>query len=196
MTLSADTQPKPTGRQQATADFALPPTISSPNLLDDNGEQPSDRRFRQMIYDLLHLETQMRAARDRLGAAMGVSGPAYAILMAIAQFQDTDPSGAGLRVSDVAARLHVTGAFVTAEVNRLVAEGLIEKRRDPEDGRAVRLALSQAGAARVMALAPKIRAVNDHFFGDLSAVEFDTLSTIVARMGDRLTRDLGQVLGS
>lgn len=157
--------------------FELPPTVSAEALLD-NG---ADDRFRQMLYDLLHLEAQMREARDRLGAALGVAGPAYAILMTIARYQGET----GIRVREVAARLHVTGAFVTAEANKLVAAGVVQKQADAADRRGVCLALTREGEARIEAIAPQIRAVNDYFFGDLTRAEFDALSTLAARFGNR-----------
>ncbi len=160
--------------------FRLPATVSAESLLEDG----SDERFRQMILDLLHLEAQMREARDRLGAALGVTGPAYAILMTIGRSQGADGVG-GIRVREVAAKLHVTGAFVTGEANKLVIAGLVEKRPDPGDRRGVRLCLTSVAEAQVEALAPRIRAVNDYFFGDLSRTEFDTLSRLGARLGNR-----------
>ncbi len=163
--------------EQGGGVFDLPLTVSAENLLDDG----SDERFRQMVFDLLHLEAQMREARDRLGAALSVTGPAYAILMTIARHQRTS----GVRVHEVAAKLHVTGAFVTAEANKLVADGLVEKRADPADRRGVCLSLTPAAQQRIRALAPQIRAVNDYFFGDMSRAEFEALSNLAARLGNR-----------
>lgn len=168
-------------RGAPAADTRLPPTVSSPALLDRDADGPSDARFRQMVFDLLHLEAQMREARDRLGAALGISGPGYAILMTIARYQGE----AGIRVRDVAARLHVTGAFVTAEVNKLVAGGQVAKSPDPADGRAVLLRLTPAALGQVRALTPQIRAVNDYFFGDLTRDEFEVLAAFGARVGGR-----------
>lgn len=169
----------------------LPLTVSSDALLDSEAAGRSDARFRQMIYDLLHMEAQLREARDRLGAALGIAGPAYAILMTIARADEpkdgaarrTADTAAGIRVRDVADRLHVSGAFVTAEANKLQQAGLVAKARDPDDGRAVRLHLTAEGRRRIIDLAPQIRAVNDHLFGDLTRDEFNVLARVAARTG-------------
>jgi len=161
----------------------LPLTVSSSALLDTGAEGSSDARFRQMIYDLLHLDAEIGEARDRLGAALGISGPAYAILMTIARADEPADQPTGIRVRDVAERLHVSGAFVTAEANKLLRDGLVCKARDPDDGRAVRLRLSAQGHRRILDLAPQIRAVNDHFFGELTREEFEILSKVAARAG-------------
>lgn len=154
--------------------YRPPLSTSSKALLEAGG----DARFRAMVYDLLALEAQMGEARDRLATEMGVSGPGYMILMVVAQAQPR-----GISVGDVARRLHVSGAFVTTEAGKLVRAGLVAKRRNPQDGRGVLLRITEAGAQRVEAMAPRIRRVNDYFFGDLSAAEFDILATLAARLG-------------
>jgi len=136
-----------------------------------------------MIYDLLHLEAEIRETRDRLGAAVGISGPAYALLMTIARHHEPAGAAIGIRVRDAADRLHVSGAFVTAEANKLLQAGLVAKARDPDDGRAVRLRLTAQGRQRILDLAPQIRAVNDHLFGELTREEFDVLARVAARAG-------------
>ena len=90
-----------------------PVTVSRPELLDSDGR---DTSFRAMVYDLLSVGARMQDVRDRLAAIIGVTGPQYAILMAIAHIQDAE-GGAGVRA--VARRLHVSGPFITAQVNLL-----------------------------------------------------------------------------
>jgi DNA-binding MarR family transcriptional regulator len=164
----------------AGAAFKPPLSVSSAALLDGG----SDRRFRAMVYDLLALEVQMREARDRMAAEMGVSGPGYMIVMVIAQ-QQAD----GVGVNDVARQLHVSGAFITTEVGKLVQAGLVDKRRNPADRRGVLLRLTGAGEERVHAIAPRIRAVNEYFFGDLTGAEFGTLAGLAERLGRKTAAD-------
>lgn len=167
---------EPSDSDNGAAAFG-PPLSTSAMALLENG---SDGRFRAMVYDLLALENQMREARDRLAAEMGVSGPGYMIVMVIAQKQ-----AEGIGINSIARQLHVSGAFVTTEVGKLVRAGLVDKRRNPEDRRGVLLRLTPAGEGRVRAIAPNIRAVNDYFFGDLSRAEFDALSRTAARLGSK-----------
>ena len=91
----------------------------------------------------------------------------------------------GIGISSIARQLHVSGAFVTTEVGKLVRAGLVDKRRNPEDRRGVLLRLTPAGEGRVKAIAPRIRTVNDYFFGDLSRAEFEALSRTAARLGGK-----------
>jgi len=154
--------------------WTLPPTVSRPELL----ERGSDRRFRQLVYDLLTVATRMDAVRDHLGGRLGITGPQYSIVMAVAQLQ----GAAGVSVGTVAERLHVTSAFVAAETGKLVRLGLLLKRPNPADRRGVLASLSPKGRLRIDRLAPEIRAVNDLFFAALERDGFAALACAAAAM--------------
>lgn len=151
-------------------------TVSRAELLDRDG---SDTTFRGMVYDLLTVGARMQEVRDRLAAEMDVTGPQYAILMAVFDLQD-ETEGPGVRV--VARRLHVSGPFVTAQANLLVQKGLLEKRPNPTDGRGVWLCLTEEGNRRIAQAAGMIQNANDTFFGSLDSVHFLVLSDIAARL--------------
>lgn len=162
------------------ADPFPPASVSRPDLLDADGR---DRAFRRMVYDLLAVGARMQEVRDALASEMGVSGPQYGILMAIAHLQDEkDRTTGGAGVRAVARRLHVSGPFVTAQVNLLVDAGLVEKHPDPNDGRGVLLRLSRAGRARIDRAAPAIQQANDAFFACLGADEFAALGDMASRL--------------
>ena len=160
------------------------PSVSRPELLDADGR---DRTFRRMLYDLLTVGARMQDVRDRLAGIIGITGPQYAILMAIAHAQDED-GGAGVRV--IARRLHVSGPFITAQVNRLVDAGLVEKRQNPDDGRGVILCLTALGDRQLADLTPEIQRANDAFFASLTTGDFEALAKIseglVESSGDAL----------
>lgn len=52
---------------------------------------------------------------------------------------------AGLKVSEISGMLRVSLPTVTQTVNLLVARGLLERSSDPDDRRAVRIRLTEAG---------------------------------------------------
>lgn len=153
-----------------------PPSVSRPALLDADGR---DRAFRTTVYDLLTVGARMQAVRDALAAEMGVTGPQYAILMAIAHLEGEE-GGAGVRA--VARRLHVSGPFITAQVNRLVDAGLVAKHPNPDDGRGVLLRLAPRGRETVARTAPSIQRANDLFFAPLDAADFARLGGMAARL--------------
>jgi MarR family transcriptional regulator, organic hydroperoxide resistance regulator len=153
---------------------ALPPTISSGALL----ERGSDRRFRALVNDLFTVASRMEVVRSHLGRRMGISGPQYSVLVAVAHLQ----GGRGASVGAVAQAMHVSSAFIAAETGKMARRGLLLKRPNPQDGRGVLLSLAPAGRLRIDRVAAEIRAINDLFFGALDAPLFCALSTAAAAL--------------
>jgi MarR family transcriptional regulator, organic hydroperoxide resistance regulator len=152
----------------------MPSTASRAALLE-NG---SDRRFRALVHDLLTIAVRMEEARGHFGRRLGVGGPQYSLLMAVAHLQ----GDAGVSVGAVAQALHVSSAFVATETGKLARRGLILKRTNPSDRRGVLLSMAPAGRLAIDRLSPAIRAVNDLFFGALDAKSFAALSAAVAAL--------------
>lgn len=167
-------------RRQPEATAALPATASRQALL----EAGSDDRFRQLVYDLLTISVRMETAREHLARRLGVSGPQYSILMAIARLQDRH----GVRVGGVAKALHVTSAFIATETGRLARLGLLSKSPNPKDRRGILLALTPRGQAALLKLGPEIRAVNDDFFKPLDRAGFQALASTAAALVESSSR--------
>lgn len=153
------------------------PTISRSQLMVDG----SDQAFRQFVHDMLAFSARLQAVRDQLGGAIGLSGTQYTVLIAIAHL-----SGAGgkVGVNQVAEHLHFSGAFITIEVNKLVATGLVEKEIDSEDRRRVVLRITSKARALLNELASVQRPVNDRLFDCLSASDFEKTRKLVSKMVD------------
>jgi DNA-binding MarR family transcriptional regulator len=163
---------------EAPQTFQLAPTISLPALLDKGDK--GDGTFRQMLYDIAVAAGHLQEARQFLAERLGVTSPQYNIVMVIARAADSKSDG--ISVSDVAAHLNVSGAFVTTEVKKLVKAHLVVKRPNPEDARGVLLALSHEGIERVRALEPDLLMVNNRLFSTLSREDFHSLARIVGSL--------------
>ena len=120
-----------------TVRLRLPATASRRALLKGG----SDERFRRLVYDLLTIASRMTVVRERLASRMGISAPQYSLLMAVGQFQGER----GVGVTAVAKVLHVSSAFVATETGKLAQAGLLTKRANPKDRRAVLLSLNSRG---------------------------------------------------
>jgi DNA-binding MarR family transcriptional regulator len=138
----------------------------------------SDAAFRRLVHGLLALASRHMALRDGHAARIGLAGPAYTILISVAHLGAVAPVSVGA----LADHLKVSGPFITAETNKLAARGLLEKRRDPDDGRRVLLAVTPAGQALLAFLAPQQRRINDVEFAPLTAAEFRTLLRLIERL--------------
>jgi len=165
---------KPDHNTQAQ-ETVLGPSVSLPALLDKGGA--SDATFRKFVYDISTVGAHIESARQYLAGRLGVTSPQYNILMVIARSGE-----GGVRVSDVAERLNVTGAFVTNEVKKLVKAQLLVKKSNPDDGRGVLLSLSPFGLERIKAIHPDLLMVNDRLFGTLTRDDFQQLARIVGSL--------------
>lgn len=152
----------------------LPNAISMPDLLI----QDSDSVFRQMLHDLTSLCGRMDQVRSKFAKRLGISGPQYNVFLYVAENQGEE----GITVSKVADGLLVTGAYVTKEVNQLIAQDFLTKSPNPDDGRSVLLQVSDYGANALTELSPALQNVHDQMFQSLDQERFLALSKTVQAM--------------
>lgn len=152
----------------------MPKTASKKTLLV-NG---SDQAFRKMVHDLLAFSSRLEEVRCRFGAYIGLSGIQYTLLISVSHLEDKK----GVGVKSIADHLSLSGSFVTIETTKLATLGLIEKRKDVNDGRRVILTVSDRGQALLDKLAPMQREINDTLFNSLNPTSFSQLSTMAAQL--------------
>ena len=149
-------------------------TVAKPDLLQGG----SDARFRDLLYDFFAFGGRLEEARARFAAYIGLNPPQYLIMIAINR---GGPDGA-VGVAQVAERLHLSGAFVTIEVNKLVKSGLVAKLPHASDKRRVSLSVTPLGSQMLERLAALQRPVNDALFASLDRADFEALSGIMQRL--------------
>jgi DNA-binding MarR family transcriptional regulator len=155
-------------------------TASKPELLDKDG----DRTLRGLLYDFFAFGRSLEAARAKFASYAGLSPTQYLIMIAIRNSSADEPMG----INQLAATLRLSGAFITNEVNKLVADGVLEKSTHPSDARRVQLVATEKGFGLLTRLAAVQRPVNDALFGTLTRDEFKLLSQLLSRLaagGDR-----------
>ncbi len=157
-----------------TGSYILPPTVSRDVLL----ESGSDRRFRSLVADLFTISARMEIVRERLGRKLGITGPQYSLIVAIARLQ----ASGGVSVGTVAQALHVSSAFVATETGKLVRRRFLAKRTNPLDRRGVLLSIAPVGRLKLDGISHDIRAINDLFFGKLNAKSFAAVSSAAAAL--------------
>jgi DNA-binding MarR family transcriptional regulator len=151
----------------------LPSTTRAPLLIDG-----TDRRFRRFIDNFVRLSARLQTLRAALAKGMGMTPPQYNILMILARVEAPE----GETMSSIAKRLDVSLSFVVSETRILKRLGLIELRRNPEDGRSVLATVTRAGYARLARAAPKIQRVNDLLFSNLTRLELIAMDKTIARI--------------
>ena len=155
-------------------------TISRPEMLV-NG---SDQQFRRLVHGLFGFFSRHQTVREGHAAVIGLAGIEYTTLISIRHLG----AQGDVHVRAVADHLYLSGAFVTAVTNKLMAKGLIEKASHPVDRRRLSLTVTARGAELLERLAPTQTRVNDVQFDCLSAREFQQLLDLVHRLidsGDR-----------
>jgi DNA-binding MarR family transcriptional regulator len=169
-----DATSEPARRLPRTERTRFPLTVSRPELLSGG----SDRDFRHLVHALFGFLARHERIRSGHAKAIGLAGIEYTTLIAVAHLSTDGDAG----VKRVAEHLHLSGAFITSTVNRLVQLGLVHKKTDAGDRRRVALTVTPKGHALLERLAPTQRRVNDEEFGTLTRDEFHLLIGLVDRL--------------
>lgn len=93
-------------------------------------------------------------------------------------------SGGDLGPSDLAGRLGVTPGSVTALLDRLEGEGVVERRRHPSDRRRTVVSLTERGRSMVTDAARFF----SHAFDGFDAAALPEVVAVLSRLTDNMTR--------
>jgi DNA-binding MarR family transcriptional regulator len=111
----------------------------------------------------------LRQLRQEIASALSLSSAEYSVLLAVWYLERSND----LTLRAIADHLHVAAAYVTAEVARLVEKGLLTKKPDPVDRRAVGVELTATAREKLAPLAPMLRDVNASLLAGVSVRDLD-----------------------
>ncbi|HEU5206040.1 MAG TPA: MarR family winged helix-turn-helix transcriptional regulator [Gaiellaceae bacterium] len=115
-----------------------------------------------------------RAFNDAL-AEVGGSLPTWLVL--------THLQGNAWRTQqELAQALHIEGPTLTRHIDGLEADGLVVRRRDASDRRAVSVELTDAGRAKHAELLRAVQAFNSRLLAGLSDEEVEELRTLLQKL--------------
>ncbi|WP_404380041.1 MarR family winged helix-turn-helix transcriptional regulator [Caenispirillum salinarum] len=115
-----------------------------------------------------------REIRVRLRDSATVTLPQFDLLAVLARAPD------GLVMGDISRRLMVTNGNVTALVDRLVREGLLEREVNPRDRRALVVRLSEQGWRVFNTVAPAHNEWIDELMRDIPRDKVEALYDLLA----------------
>lgn len=95
-----------------------------------------------------------------------------------------DDAPEGVRASELAQHLRIAPRSVTEVVDGLEAKGLVQRRPDPTDRRALRVVLTEQGRALTRELRATKGAESQRVFGRLSARDRAELARILAVLAE------------
>jgi DNA-binding MarR family transcriptional regulator len=102
----------------------------------DDGDHMALRLWLRLLSCTNRIEAPLRSRlRERFGGSL----PRFDLMAQLDRHPD------GLKMRELSERLMVTGGNVTGLTDRLVAEGLVERRDDPDDRRACTVRLTREG---------------------------------------------------
>jgi len=115
---------------------------------------------------------------SELRAAHGLSLSAYEVLMRLGR-----ADGGRLRMCDLASSVLLSPSGITRVVDRLVAEGFVERSCDPTDGRGRHAVLTERGQQKLVdAQHTHLAGVREAFLERLTPDEREHLAAIWARL--------------
>jgi DNA-binding MarR family transcriptional regulator len=91
-----------------------------------------------------------------------------------------------LNVSALADRLNLDGSTVTRQVTALQHDGLVERQRDPKDGRGTVIEATETGLKQVDAVRAARRALYDKVLHDWSKAERRDLARTLERLANAI----------
>jgi DNA-binding MarR family transcriptional regulator len=124
---------------------------------------PDDATLREFVADLYAAMAMMRLLRHEIASALSLTTAEYSVLLAVWYLERKRD----MTLRAIADHLHVAAAYVTSEVAKLVDKGLLTKKPDAVDRRAVGVGLTKNARDLLQHLAPMLRDINSPLFAGL-----------------------------
>lgn len=138
---------------------------------------PQDTASAEMMFSLLGAAHALEA---RIEERLGLVGLSMSKLGVLTHLVD---AGTPLALSELAARLSCVRSNITQLVDRLEADGLVQRVNDPADRRSVRAAITGLGEQRQVAGARELATVREGFTEALSDTDRASLARVLTALG-------------
>ena len=143
--------------------------------------QDTIRRFTWVIASInVHLEE----LRYFWAKTLGISGPQWMILMALADIDQDD----GVPVNVVSKKLHVDSSFVTTQSKLLEKKGFLRRKTSTEDARIVKMSLTDKTYKHLSSLDSQREALNEFIFAELKDKQISELNDTLQMLQNRLEK--------
>lgn len=139
------------------------------------------RRFATTVASVTVFLDEIRQFRAK---SLGISGPQFALLMAVMDLEQGD----GVSIRHVAKAVHVDPSFITTQSKLLEKKGLVRRQVDSHDARVVKLSLSDKAYKQIAGLAADERALNSFIFEELSVEDLEQLTSQLGDLQNRLEK--------
>ena len=140
--------------------------------------------IRRFAWAIDSVSTHLEELRYFWARTLGISGPQWMILMALADLDQKD----GVPVNVVSKKLHVDSSFVTTQSKLLEKKGFLRRKTSTEDARIVQMSLTDKTYKYLAGLAAQQEALNEFIFAELSDKQLGELTNTLSGLKNRLEK--------
>ena len=140
--------------------------------------------IRRFAWSIASISVHLEELRYFWGKALGISGPQWMILMALAEIDQAD----GVAVNVVSKKLHVDSSFITTQSKMLEKKGFIRRKTSTEDARIVQMSLTDKTYKHLAALASQQETLSEFIFAELDNGELEDLTDKLAALQNKLEK--------
>ena len=139
---------------------------------------------RQFAWEIAAINVHLQEIRYFWAKALGISGPQWMILMALADLDQ----GEGVPVKVVSKMLHVDPSFVTTQSKMLEKKGFMRRKTSGDDARVVQMSLTDKTYKHIAGLASQQEELNNFIFAEFSDRELSEFTAKLAALKTRLEK--------
>ena len=140
--------------------------------------------IRRFTWEIASINVYLQELRYFWAKALGISGPQWMILMALADLDQ----GEGVPVKVVSKMLHVDPSFVTTQSKMLEKKGFMRRKTSGEDARVVQMSLTDKTYKHIAGLASQQEELNKFIFAEFSDRELSEFTDKLAALKNRIEK--------
>jgi DNA-binding MarR family transcriptional regulator len=161
----------------------------SPQALAKNSDPPpspakNQDLIRRFAWEVASINVHLQELRYFWAKAIGISGPQWMILMALADLDKGD----GVPVKVVSKMLHVDSSFVTTQSKLLEKKGFMRRKTSENDARVVKMSLTDKSYKHIANLASQQETLNEFIFAEFSDRELTELTGKLASLKNQFEK--------
>ena len=139
---------------------------------------------RRFTWAIASINVHLEELRYFWGKTLGISGPQWMILMALAEIDQAD----GVPVNVVSKKLHVDSSFITTQSKMLEKKGFIRRKTSTEDARIVQMSLTDKTYKQLASLASQQEALNEFIFAEFDDRQLSDIADKLAALQSRFEK--------
>jgi DNA-binding MarR family transcriptional regulator len=150
----------------------------------DESAKKDQEAIKRFSWEIASISAHLEELRQFWAKTLGISGPQWMIVVALADHDQGD----GVAVNVVSKLLHVDPSFVTTQSKLLEKKGFVRRKTAAEDGRIVKMSLTDKTSKHLANLASQQEALNEFIFAEFGNQALADLTGKLAALKRRLEK--------